>query len=204
MSRPLAIFSLALALITSAAAAQLRFACTGPLAPGASHASLASYFGAANVVVGDVYVGEGQSEPGTIVYPNDRAKRIEILWKKPKVRRWPATVRVGDAADWNRSEWRTLKGVTLGTTLLQLERMNGGTFRLLGFDWDYAGTVTDWSGGALDASGPCTFGARLQPDPARPSQYEERLGGDNEFSSGNPAMRAVNPYVYLMILDYGE
>jgi hypothetical protein len=204
MSRLLAVCSLSAFLMTSAASADLRFACTGPLAPGASHASLVSYFGQANVVVGDVYVGEGNSESGTIVYPKDPAKRIEITWKKDKIRRWPATVRVGDAADWNRSEWRTSKNVTLGTTLLQLERINGRTFRLLGFDWDYAGTVVNWSEGALESSGPCTLTVRLQPDPNRPSQYESRVSGESEFSSGNAAMRAINPYVYLMILDYGE
>jgi hypothetical protein len=204
MSRSLKALLFALILTTATASADLRFACTGPLAPGASHASLAAYFGQANVVPGNVYVGEGSSEPGTIVYPNNPAKRIEILWKKEKIRRWPATVRIGDAADWNRSEWRTSKGITLGTTLSALERLNGRTFRLLGFGWDYAGTVVNWSGGALEATGPCTLLVRLQPDPARPSDYEDRVAGDSEFSSGNPAMRAVNPYVYQMILNYGE
>jgi hypothetical protein len=204
MPRALAVSLLTFLLATAASADGLRLGCTGPFAPGASHASLSAYFGEANVVVGDVYVGEGQTAQGTIVYPMDRSKRIEILWKKEKLRRWPATVRLGDASDWNRSEWKTSRGVALGTTLQALERMNGRPFFLLGLGWDYGGTVVNWSDGALGGEGPCQLLVRLQSDPDRPSEYEERVSGDREFSSAHPAMRALNPIVYQMILVYGD
>lgn len=41
-------------------------------------------------------------------------------------------------------------GVRVGTSLAELNRLNGGPFVFSGFDWDYGGYVNDWKGGELE------------------------------------------------------
>jgi hypothetical protein len=38
-------------------------------------------------------------------------------------------------------EWKAAHGITLGTSLVQLERLNRHPFTLAGFGWDYGGRV---------------------------------------------------------------
>jgi hypothetical protein len=47
------------------------------------------------------------------------------------------------------SDWKTKEGITIGTTLKELEKLNKKPFRFSGFGWDYGGMV-NWEGGYLD------------------------------------------------------
>ncbi|MDP3242910.1 MAG: hypothetical protein Q8M69_21010, partial [Reyranella sp.] len=53
--------------------------CTGPFARTADERTLAQVFGAANVERADVPVGEGEgnTEPGTVIFAKDPATRID-------------------------------------------------------------------------------------------------------------------------------
>lgn len=146
-----------------------------------------------------VHVGEGQSEPGTIIHPDDPLRRIEVVWLDSSAVR-PARIQVrGDS-----SLWSVAEGITLGTTLDQLERANGGPFTLTGFGWDYGGTVMGWGEGALEQAllgGDGRVLLRLapsQPGGAVPAQ----VAGDGVFRSDLPAMRDLRPAVREMIVEY--
>ena len=45
---------------------------------------LVQAYGAANVADHDVDVGEGEMESGTVVFPKDPERIVEILWKDPE------------------------------------------------------------------------------------------------------------------------
>ena len=179
-------------------------ACEGPFAPTATPDILAAAFGAANVTVEDIQVGEGQVEEGTVLFSKSADERLEILWTggiaHGRVRH--LVVR-GE-----KSRWRTLRGLTLGASLQAVERLNRRPFRLLGFGWDYAGTTMDWSMGLLDSpsDGPCRIRARFSPTPAAremdSSKWSAQVRGDREFSSGHPAMQALNPVIYEIFVQY--
>src|SRR5256885_2261430 len=85
-----------------------------------------------NVVVGEVGLGEGQTEVGTILFPHDSTRRLAILWGDAAARTHPKRVEV----DGSRTRWMVIPGVTLGTSLAALERLNGRPFRLFGMDFD--------------------------------------------------------------------
>lgn len=165
---------------------------------------LVKKFGAANVVDQDVDVGEGETEPGTTVYPKDPKRRIEIIWKNQAERRDPSSVRVNQAG----SRWKALHNISIGTSLKELERINGRPFRLAGFQWDYSGTVLSWDGGALDKEFKDKGRVLLRLDPPwneNPSDKDlSQLGGDRDFSSQNPLMQRFNPRVYEMIWVFPE
>lgn len=106
--------------------------------------------------------------------------------------------------------WRTAKGISLGTTLKELESLNESPFVLGGFAWDGHGVTFDCNGGKLtelgrvDPSQPSkgVQGRRLRLylTPERELQqteaYSEVIGGHH--LSSHPAMQLLNPYVYRM------
>ena len=66
-----------------------------------------------------------------------------------------------------------------------------------------------WSGGRLDSQNTATCRVRLRVGPdwdgVDPviSALINQLGGEAEYSSGHPAMQALDPSVYEMFLQYG-
>jgi hypothetical protein len=179
-------------------------ACESVFTRASSAASLVKHFGAANVSNDEISIGEGEVVPGTILFAKSPEDRVEILWRDSRGRRLPQTISIhGD-----KSRWATRGGLTLGQDLRTVQRLNGKTFRLLGFSWDYEGTVASWSGGIFTRSGiqGCLVRARLRPDPGNDApertRWLKQVTGDREFPSTHPAMQALNPKVYTVWLDF--
>jgi len=159
-------------------------------------------FGRGNVTQAKVDLGEGESVDGTVIYADDPTLRVEIVWKDASLDA-PATARVSGKG----SKWGIAPGITLGTSLKRIERLNGGPFTLTGFAYDYSGTVIDWNGGrlaSLRSGSPHAF-IRLKPDntAATPSNadYNDVLG-DRDFRSNRDAMQRLNPRVYEIVVSF--
>jgi len=91
--------------------------------------------------------------------------------------------------------WKTTLGVRLGTTLAELERINGGPFNFNGFGWDLGGIVLDqprtkFAGGGLRVGVETT--KRLSDGETRAVQ------GDKAVSSRTPVLRKMGVRVYLL------
>lgn len=146
----------------------------GPITAKTTRADLVKAFGAANVKDARIHLGEGETTPGVIVYPKDPKRRLEITWVKSR--------RVGDIRFSGRSSvWHTADGITLGTTLAQLQKLNGVPFKFTGFGWDYGGTVLSWEKGKLETSLKDVW---LTLDPISEGPYEG-VTGDGEFLSSD-------------------
>ena len=174
--------------------------CADPFTPELTERRLIEIYGAANVRAGDVYVGEGNYDSGTIVFPDSQEERIEVLWHDPKMRVNPAAIRFGRGA----THWRSATDITIGTDLKTIERLNGRPFRLLGLAWDYQGTVMSWRGGRLskqDGRG-CRVRMRFRPGGDEWPAIATQVSGEREFSSGHPAMQQLNPRVYELWLSF--
>lgn len=48
------------------------------------------------------------------------------------------------------TDWKTIGGVTVGSTLEDVENANGTGLSFKGFGNDYGGVVTEWYGGKLE------------------------------------------------------
>jgi hypothetical protein len=63
-----------------------------------------------------------------------------------------------------------------------------------------------WSGGVLEklSSEPCELRARLSPGDISGEvalhKWSRQVGGERQFSSGHPAMQALNPAVYELFI----
>ena len=100
------------------------------------------------------------------------------------------------------SAWHTADGVTLGTRLARLAQLNGRPFVLMGFGWDYSGTVVSWNGGRLAAdSVGGRFIVRLRPTVTGPiaDSLQRDVLGDREYSSDRPAMSRLDPAIYELL-----
>lgn len=158
-----------------------------------SEKDLIGYFGAKNVKRQKVNLVEGETADGTVIYPNDAKRRASFVWKNAKVRNAPETIFVIDKP----SLWHLPNGITTGTTLIELEKMNGKPFKMSGFDWDYGGNVLSWNGGKLETllksrSGKVSATVQLVPTS---QHYPDELVGDREILSSNKNMRKLNPSV---------
>lgn len=174
--------------------------------PTASAESLSARFGAANVKTAPVPWGgaEGGYDEGTVLFDDVPDARLEIYWRDSANKRGPEWVSVRG----KKTRWRSPAGITIGTALEHVERLNGKPFRLLGFGSDVSGTVMSWSGGRLESesTAQCRIRMRVGPDwdrlDARGRALTNQLIGEREFSSGHPAMQALNPAVYELLLQY--
>jgi hypothetical protein len=176
---------------------------------------LVRIFGARNVKDTDVYVGEGFSEPGTLLFPGDRNKEIGIIWREEAGKKYPDTARTFvhfEARASNHleevtpraTEWRGPADITIGTSLTMVERVNRKPFRLAGFGWDGSGTVVSWEGGTLASEGTgCYFMLRFTPK-ENLSGKTKPVTGSSVYSSGHPVMQKVNPTVYQMMLSFNR
>jgi hypothetical protein len=161
---------------------------------------LVRQFGAANVKDDSLSGGEGEMVAGTVLFPTDSLRRVEIFWDDSA----PAHTRISMLrVNGSRSLWMVAPGVTLGTSLADLETINHGPFTLSGFGWDYGGTVTSWRGGTLDTlwtgAGGKTLGGRvgvrMTYAKGTPESVLTRVQGDRDFASSLPAMHAANPVI---------
>jgi hypothetical protein len=76
-------------------------------------------------------------------------------------------------------------------------------FKLKGFDKDGVATVSDWDGGLLATiAGGCKSGLSLHADAKAGADAVGALPADHEYSSDDPAIRAVQPTVSEILIGY--
>jgi hypothetical protein len=177
----------------------------GPIDAGASEAKLVELFGTRNTMRDSFEVEPGVAMPATTLFASDPTRHAVVLWRD-ETRAGPESVLIRG----ERSVWRTDKGITLGTPLATLRRINGKPLTLIGFGSDVGGTVLDNNGGALKELGTPEKGertgrtlvVRVEPDPSqRDSPAYQQALGDVEPSSESDAMRALNPRVFSLMVD---
>lgn len=204
-----ACFCLCFFAVTLNASAQTSFQIVPGVKVGAitsrtSEADLRRIYGSRNVRSGEVGLGEGETVPGTILFPNDPRRRLEIAWKNTRAKKNPDFVQFSG----EKSRWQIAPGIGLGTSLKILEQINGRGFKLLGFQWDYSGTVVSWNGGKLArrfGNDGGTVSLRLSPRSYENKALAKDLDavmGDGEFSSKNKSMQKINPEVYFVVVKF--
>jgi hypothetical protein len=177
--------------------------CTGPFARDVDERRLAQVFGAANVERADIPVGEGNTEPGTVLFAWDPARRIDILWHDSYAR--PNVVIIRNGSTWPVAVTGLDKPIANGATLAEIEALNGKPFTLTGFGWDLGGYANGWDGGRLEKPvGGCNLSLRFDPASDAPGDALDKVNGDVEFLSTDPAMRQTRPVVIEIELGWPQ
>src|SRR5437762_9055567 len=182
----------------AAAAPALTIACSGPFAKDSSHLKLAIKYDSRNLTFGEVDGPEGSKIPGTILFPNDPKRRLEVIWAKEGARSETSVIAIN-----GKSQWSAPKGMKLGLPLAALEKANGRPFKLSGFDAEGGAGVAGWEGGALGAiPGGCKMGMRFAADPKVPKEARAAVAGDKEILSSDASVRALKPTVVEILVGY--
>ena len=155
--------------------------------------ALAMAFNSRNMIFTHETVPGGEADV-TVLFPNDPRRRLEVWWSNPN--------RTGtyliDIAD--KSTWTGPHGLRLGLTLEQLEKINRKPFKVKGFGQDDVASVSSWDGGALASiEGGCKAGANLH---SNASAAASELPAKDEYSSDDPALRALKPTVSEILIGY--
>jgi len=124
-----------------------------------------------------------------VVFPDDSLRRIEIAFGDTVNLRYPKSVTLRGS----QSVWHTAEGVTLGTSVDQLQKLNTKPFEFNGFGWDYGGQVVNWHGGAMARD--TAIGIRLDALHLFDNKPYRSVMGDKKVSSANRLARELRPYV---------
>ncbi len=179
--------------------------CTGPFAKGADEAALVQRFGRANVKATRIEGAEGETSQGTIVFPNDPKRRIEIVWHDERRRRRPASISVRGPEWIVKPAGAAARTISVKSSLDEVEEANERPFRLMGFGWDMGGYTAGWGGGKLGVlEGGCDLSVRFDPDPKARSASLDKVSGEHKFSSSSPAVKAVKPAVSQISIGWPE
>src|ERR1700754_5081041 len=163
--------------------------CASPVAATDSAASLKQRY-RGDAVVQDLPGAEGETSKGVVLFPKAMDRRIEIAFFDDKMKR-VSGLTLRDTAQTSR--W-SIAGVSIGSSLADVQKANGKPFLVSGFEWDYGGFVTDWKSGALGKplTGGCNVIVRFSKDASAP----KALSGDGvKVSSDNAALLKFAPVV---------
>lgn len=164
-----------------------------------SEADLIAKFGADHVKYDTIWGAEGNFGFGTFLDKGSKDE-VQLFWKD-SLRTQGITSAVAVAfyepsGNYNfENKWSSEKGVKIGMTTSELEKMNGVPFIFSGFGWDYGGGILDWKGGKLDVEG---FGIQLTEGEGAnnlPEMESNQIIGDRDVSSDNPVVKKVQPKV---------
>lgn len=148
---------------------------------------LIDIFGENNVVESNIGLAEGESIIGIKIYHNT-PNELEVLWKDSKFQKIDRIIirRKGTL-------WKTIDGITIGTSLSDVVKINGEEITILGFEWDYAGTLVSWNNGKLEKKYPIgkKFAMSFESMSGKVKEYESVLG-DKEFGSDNSVIKSMN------------
>jgi hypothetical protein len=162
----------------------------GAIKAATTREQLVEIYGADNLSDTDYPIGEGETVPGTIIFPGT-PREATVVWLPGQAgQKIDRVVITGE-------EWLLPDGIRHGAALPAVERINGGPFMIYGFGWDYGG-VGYFKGGALDRKVQIWFRPSVEAGPA----YQAVLG-DSLFNSSDEAMRAVAPVVQEVAIVFG-
>lgn len=152
--------------------------CSSPVTPDDSAKSLKQRYGQ-EAVIQQLTGAEGETYKGLILMPRAMDRRIEVSFKDDSLSEVTGlTLRdTAKASRWN------VAGVTIGSSLVEVQNINGKPFLLNGFEWDYSGFVTNWRGGMLGQPlpGGCRIAVRFGMEGKAPKFWlgDVRLSSDN-------------------------
>jgi hypothetical protein len=133
----------------------------GPVSRTSTEISLIELLGN-DAIKQNVEFGEGESQPGLVIYKDDPSRRLEIVWNRDvPAHPWYVFICRSDlTAPPPPCRWRTADGVGMGTALKELERLNGKPFTMVIWGSDAGGNVVSFDGGAL-----VSFDGRIEREP---------------------------------------
>ncbi len=161
----------------------------GPVTSTTTRPELEQLFGAANLENEDVSMGEGETEPGTVVNAGS-ANTFTVIWTNENRTAVAGAINFGSA-------WRTPEGIGIGTSFAELQQKLGA-FQLYGFDWDYGGSVV------LENTGLSKYYGTLILRVAATDESRERSPNDYDAVIGDELFASTSPHFSALDINVEE
>jgi len=147
---------------------------------------LIDIFGKNNVFECNIDLSEGESVVGVKVF-KDTSNELEILWKDTKFQKIDRIIIRSKG-----TQWKTIDGITIGTSLSNIVKMNEKEVTILGFEWDYAGTLVSWNNGKLEKKYDVgkKFAMSFESLSGKVNNYESVMG-DKQLKSDNEVIKSM-------------
>jgi hypothetical protein len=185
-----------LALVTlTASAFGEEIACEGAFAIDSSEARLIEIYGQENVETGMVPGPEGEEMLATTVFPGNAKKSLQFVWWDEQNLASPSYIDLPP-------KLIAPGGVRIGTTLDELEALNGEPFTFSGFGWDYGGGTSFQSGRLADLPGGCILSIRLSAQVYPDDVDTLPVTGDVTVSSTDPLLDRMDVRVATLAVGY--
>jgi len=94
--------------------------------------------------------------------------------------------------------WKTAEGLTIGSPMADIEKVNGGPFDVTGSNWDQPVRVVSWKGGNL----PPRLQIDLAPESPKARVPKALRSTRSFFESTNPHLRKANLVIKRLILEW--
>ncbi|MEW6121493.1 MAG: hypothetical protein AB1698_02680 [Pseudomonadota bacterium] len=173
------------------------FECKGPWAPTTTDVNIMADFGQNNVAHADVPQPNGSMAPGSILLPNEPKLRVDVAWADAIGYSMPLRASFTEETRWS------VAGVAIGSSIADVERINGRPFRIVGFGGNNGGAIVDWRGGQLgNLPGPCRLGVQFAISALASDSAQAKASGPKVFNSNDPAVRALSPTVGQFWVNY--
>jgi hypothetical protein len=152
----------------------------GFITPKSTETDLINLYGKSNIKRAKIGLGEGFTIEGTEIFPK-QSNMADIQWKTEFSQ--PERITISQS----KTQWKTKEGITIGTTLDEIEKLNGRPFKLTGFEWDYPGRSVSWEGGKISKTIQIDFKITIE----LPLEKYRKVLGDGPFSSSNAFMKEM-------------
>ncbi len=158
-----------------------------------TEAEAEQYYGIDNIKMQEVPIAEGDAREGVLIFPGTK-NELEIVWDIAANFGQPDFIRISQ----DDTDWKTQEGITVGTTLEALEKINGKPFKFYGFGWDYGGLVTNWNGGKLNSY------LLVALIPQNFDKLDATLQGEVELSSDDPKVRELQAKIGSIVITFQQ
>lgn len=166
-------------------------ACTGPFVKDTTHAKLVAAFGESNAALRQVDAADGSKQTATVLFENDPVKQITVIWRNASARSTIASIAASAP-----STWVGPGGIRNGLPLKEVERLNGGSFNITGFEGAAGGLASGFKGQLAPLPGGCVLTVRFEPGVANPLPKKfAAILGDKKIPSSDKLMRRAKPMV---------
>lgn len=170
-----------------------------------SEAELLKIFGEENLTKDSTYNINGEKVDINIIYPKTK-DQVEIYWTKKDGKNAIITIKQAAFFDDTSSSylldtrWETSFGIKLGTTLKEIEELNGCPFIFYGFGWDNGGFISEFNGGKLSKL-PIALQINIADTKSNANNPDyENLLGNREFNSSDEEAQRLNPVVHSITI----
>lgn len=146
---------------------------------------LIAKYGTKSVILDTAIISGDDTLKGAVLFAGT-AKQAQVFFHEGKI----SDVSIQG----ENSAWKTMSGLYLGMSLLEVERINTKNFTISGFGWVHGGSVVSWEGGKLAGDSTLTHLVSFRNKRQNISVDEfNKVSGEAEFDVRHPAIQQMNP-----------